>query len=300
MRINLKQIEAFIWVADLQSFRGAADRLNTTQPNISARIAALEAALGTTLMTRDAGSVQLTGKGQALLTHARRVMEAADTLVAAVGDATLVDGTLRLGVTEMIVHSWLRDYLRALKDQFPNLTVELTVDLSVNLEQALTDRTIDLALQNAPFKRATSGEIALGHYPLVWVARPGLLPQRPVKLDDLVRHPILTHARNTRLYADVAAHLALRRDLSPRLVPSSNLAACLHMTIEGMGVAALPAAMAARDIARGALTVVTYDWTPEPLHFFARFDAERAAQTVAVAANLACVTSQGYDHENLS
>ena len=66
MRFNLKQIEAFVWVADLQSFRRAAERLNTTQPNISARISSLEEALGTALMTRDAGSVRLTGKGQTL------------------------------------------------------------------------------------------------------------------------------------------------------------------------------------------------------------------------------------------
>ncbi|MHC4782921.1 MAG: helix-turn-helix domain-containing protein [Planctomycetota bacterium] len=36
----MKHLEAFVWVADLGSFRKAADRLNTTQPNISSRIAA--------------------------------------------------------------------------------------------------------------------------------------------------------------------------------------------------------------------------------------------------------------------
>ena len=45
LNFNLKHLEAFVWVADLGSFRKAADRLNTTQPNISSRIAALETAL---------------------------------------------------------------------------------------------------------------------------------------------------------------------------------------------------------------------------------------------------------------
>lgn len=49
-QINLKQIEAFVQVADLGSFRRAADRLNTTQPNISTRIQALETQLGLSLM----------------------------------------------------------------------------------------------------------------------------------------------------------------------------------------------------------------------------------------------------------
>ncbi|WP_439155011.1 LysR family transcriptional regulator [Yoonia sp.] len=297
MRLNLKQLEAFVWVADLHSFRRAADRLNTTQPNISARIAALEAALGADLMTRDAGSVRLTGRGQALLVHARRVLDATDALIAAADNRDLLEGTLRLGVTEMVVHTWLRDYLRALKDQFPKLTVELTVDLSANLEKELSGRTIDLALQNAPFSRLTSGQIDLGTYPLVWVAKPGLLPAGHVTLDDLAQHPILTHARNTRLYEEVTAHISGRRDLAFRLVPSSNLAACLHMTADGMGIATLPAAMVASDIASGALVQVGYDWVPEPLHFFARFDAERSGRIVADTAKVALATAQAYDQK---
>ena len=71
MRPSLKQLEALIWVGDLGSFRKAADRLNTTQPNISARIAGLETLLGVRLMERDAGSVRLTAKGQDVLGHAR-------------------------------------------------------------------------------------------------------------------------------------------------------------------------------------------------------------------------------------
>jgi len=56
MNINFKQIEAFVWVADLGSFRHAAERLNTTQPNISTRISNLEEMIGAKVMERDAGS----------------------------------------------------------------------------------------------------------------------------------------------------------------------------------------------------------------------------------------------------
>jgi DNA-binding transcriptional LysR family regulator len=295
MRLNLKQLEAFVWVADLQSFRGAAERLNTTQPNISARIASLEATLATTLMTRDAGSVRLTGKGQELLSHARRVLHAADEMVAAVDQQSLIEGTLRLGVTEMIVHTWLRDYLRTLKDQYPKLSVEITVDFSVNLEKGLAERTLDLALQNEPFSRLTTGQIDIGAYDLVWVASPDLNLPDDVTIEDLVAHPILTHARETRLYEEVAAHFATRRDLSARLVPSSNLAACLHMTVDGMGIATLPAAMVATELEQGALRQLAYDWTPAPLHFFARYDAERALGIVAEAAGVAVTIAQAYD-----
>ena len=295
MQITLKQIEAFVWVADLASFRGAAERLNTTQPNISGRITALEGLLGGALFDR-AGTVRLTARGAALLPKARAVLDAVEGLAEASGGAAAEGGVLRLGVTEMIVHSWLQDYLRALADRFPGLSVELTVDLSANLEKELAARTIDLALQNAPFQRRVSGSVELGQYPLLWVAKPGLFAGR-VTTDDLVAQPILTHFRTTRLYQEVAAHLAERRDLSPRLVPSSNLAACLQMTLQGMGVATLPKAMAAAEIRAGRLEVVNYEWVPDPFDFFARFEAERASPRLVEAAELAQSVAANFDYE---
>ncbi|WP_342070244.1 LysR family transcriptional regulator [Yoonia algicola] len=295
MRLNLKQLEAFVWVADLQSFRRAAERLNTTQPNISARIAGLEEALGTTLMTRDAGSVRLTGKGQELLTHARRVLNATDALIMAADQKALIEGTLRLGVTEMILHTWLRSYLRRLKEVYPRLTVELTVDFSVNLEKGLAERRLDLALQNEPFSRLATGQHEIGRSPLIWVASPALGLPRVLTTEMLAAHPILTHARDTRLYEETAAHFAARRDLAPRLVPSSTLAACQTMAVDGMGVTALPAAMVSDDIKAGHLAEFTYEWVPEPLHFFARYDADRAPGIVADAASIAVKIGKSYD-----
>jgi DNA-binding transcriptional LysR family regulator len=295
MRLNLKQLEAFIWVADMQSFRRAADRLNTTQPNISARIARLETLLNTQLMTRDAGSVQLTHKGRELLAHARRVMDAADAMIVAADQKQLVSGVLRLGVTEMIVHTWLRDYLRALKEDYPSLSVELTVDLSSNLDRGLAERTLDLALQNGPFNRLSSGQVSLGAYEMIWVAASKVAPVGAATADDMAKHPILTHARNTRLFDQVAAHFAQRRDLDVHLVPSSNLAACLHMVLDGMGIATLPAAMVSGELAGGALRQIAYDWSPAPLDFYARYDAERAPDVIAKCAEVAAKVAQAHD-----
>ncbi len=230
------------------------------------------------------------------LGHARRVLDATDALIAAADQKALIDGTLRLGVTEMIVHTWLRDYLRRLKETYPNLSVELTVDLSVNLEAMLAESRIDLAIQNGPFTRLMTGEIDLGAYGLIWVASPDLGVPQKAMLDDLAAHPILTHARDTHLFAQVAGHFSAAK-VPARLVPSSNLAACLHMTIEGMGVATLPKAMAADALARGDLVQVGYDWTPPPLHFFARYNVAHAPRVVNDAAFVAARAAQAFDQE---
>ena len=296
MKLNLKQLEAFVRVADLGSFRKAASRLNTTQPNISSRISLLETALNVTLMHRDAGSVRLTPKGRELLEHARTVLGAAGALIDAADRSVLFDGTLRLGVTEMVAHTWLRDFLRVMKERLPNINVELTVDLSVNIEQDLSQRDIDLALQNGPFRQATTGNADLGTYPLVWLCAPsiGLHRHEQVSLAEMAAHPILVHARNSRLFEEVTAHFASRRGLAVRLVPSSNLAACLHMTVEGMGIATVPAVMATRELASGELVIINHDWTPQALHFVARYDAQKSPAYVAMAAGIASGIAAAY------
>ncbi len=289
MTLNLKQLEAFVSVADLGSFSKAALRLNTTQPNISIRITALESALDTSLMDRDPGSVRLTAKGRDLLAYARRVLQATDDLMIASENAAIFDGVLRLGVTEMVVHTWLEDFLQRLAHAFPSLAVELTVDLSVTLDRDLAARALDLAFQSGPFEHMASGTEDLGTYPLTWVASPSVAAAlgRGIVLESLLAYPILTHARNTRPFADVERHVRQAGRILPRLIPSNNLAACMRMTVQGMGVATLLDAMVSPEIEAGTLARLDYDWTPDPLTFHARYDADRAPRYVSMAAELA-------------
>lgn len=289
MTPSLKQIAAFVQVADLGSFRRAAERLNTTQPNISARIAGLEELLDARLMERDAGSVRLTPTGKALLPHARAVLLAVDGMVQATGNAALTEGVLRLGVTELIVHTWLPAFLGALREAAPNVLVELTVDVSSNLSEGLFGRALDLTFQNGPFQRRTSGLVELRAYPLIWAASPtlGIATDQKLKLADLTAHPVLTHARGTLPYDQLAAAVTASGVSAPRLVPSSNLSACLQMTLDGFGIACLPRPMVQAAIDAGDLAELPCDWHPDPLRFAARYEAERAPAFLKTAVNLA-------------
>jgi len=278
-----------VLVADLGSFRSAAERLSTTQPNISSRIASLETSLKTVLMERDAGSVRLTSKGHELLGYARNVLSSVDEFVEAANGETAFDGVVRLGVNEMVVHTWLRDFMKAFKARFPNVVIELSVDLSSKLETDLAERNIDLAFQSGPFARKASGEHCLGVYPIIWVASPslGIDVHGPLDAQALSAYPILTHARQTRPYEDVAAHFAQWPKLKTRLVPSSNLSACLQMTIDGYGIAALLAPMVEHELASEQLIKVDYGWTPDPLSFAARYDKHKSSAVVQSAADIA-------------
>lgn len=103
--MNLVQIRTFLWVAKLGGFRRAAEKLHTSQPAISSRIAALERALGVSLLERGASGVQLTPKGRELLDYAEKLVQIAETARHRVGEPAAYSGVLRLGVSETIVHA---------------------------------------------------------------------------------------------------------------------------------------------------------------------------------------------------
>ncbi|WP_368345657.1 LysR family transcriptional regulator [Pelagovum sp. HNIBRBA483] len=290
MTLKLDHLRAFVTVADLGSFRRAAERLNTTQPNISARIAQLEKLLGTSLMTRDAGSVRLTSRGQSLLPHARAVLASTDDFLSAAGGRRLFHGALRLGVSELVAHTWLPAFLRTMKDRFPNIDVELTVDLSANITRALAARDIDLAFQSAPFDQPARISASLGRSPYVWVAAPTLaLPAPKLDAATLDAAPILTHPRGTAPHDQLARHFATAR-LPARLVPATNNAVCLQMTLDRLGIACLPRAMLDAPLAQGNLIILSADWHPDPLTFAARYDLDPAPpyvlEAVAIAQDL--------------
>ncbi|MDF3415513.1 LysR family transcriptional regulator [Sulfitobacter sp. M57] len=293
--LTLKQLEALVWVADLGSFRKAAHHLNTTQPNISARIASLESALGLPLMLRDAGSVRMTPRGTEVLAQARITLQDAARVIEIAGRPDLVDDRLRLGVTELVAATWLRPLMIRLKRAYPNVTVELTVDLSRNLDRELASNALDLTLQTAPFAAEVSGSIELGEYGYAWVAAPTLAQQLgrgTISQDDLVRHPILTHTRHTQAYLEVVGHFDAKSAAPIRIVPSNSLSAAMHMAMDGLGIAILPRALLAHHLTDGTLNEVPHLWHPSPLRVAARFHVERAAQFVQNAAQIAaeCAT----------
>ncbi|MFF7314845.1 LysR family transcriptional regulator [Streptomyces sp. NPDC008137] len=89
--MDLKAVRAFVAIADSGQFQLAAADLALTQQAVSKRIAALEKDLGVRLLVRTPRGAELTIDGQALLPHARALLQAEEWAVAAVspGDRAL-------------------------------------------------------------------------------------------------------------------------------------------------------------------------------------------------------------------
>src|SRR5512139_1920686 len=76
--LDISTVQAFLLVADLNSFTRAAEALGTTQAAISLKLQRLETLLGQRLVERSPRAVRLTADGAAFLGRARVLMEAHD------------------------------------------------------------------------------------------------------------------------------------------------------------------------------------------------------------------------------
>ena len=78
--MNLRDLKYIIAVAETRHFGRAADRCFVSQPTLSGQIKKLEEELGVTIFERTNRSVEVTPVGEAILVHARQMMEQADAI----------------------------------------------------------------------------------------------------------------------------------------------------------------------------------------------------------------------------
>lgn len=297
--LDLKNLEAFVWITRLGGFRAAAGRLNTTQPAVSARIAQLERELGVQLFNRDTRRVTLTPKGLELLGHAERMLALQAELVQAVAESTTLRGLIRLGVSETIVHTWLSRLIERLHHRFPLVSLEVEVDTSINLRNGLLAHEIDIAFMLGPMPEPDMRNLALCRYPLAWAASPALaLPDGPLSLAELARFPVISFSRRTKPSVAIQ-RMFLRPDLPPlRFYGNSSLASIVRMALDGIGIGAIPPAVIGRELAEGRLRLVPAEDPLPGLDFTICHPAGTDNPLVPIVADMALEVAASANDQN--
>ncbi|MCK6452392.1 MAG: LysR family transcriptional regulator [Alphaproteobacteria bacterium] len=258
--MNLKQFEAFYWIARLGSFHAAARHLRVAQPSVSARVRELERHLGVPLFDRSGRNARLTPKGRELLHYAEQMLKLAGEVEQQIGSRSALVGRVRFGVTSVPAVTWMPKLLRRMAKAYPGIEVEFTVDSSENMRTQLLRGELDLAFLAGPLAEPSLITDQLGKSGQGWLASPALpLPNRPLGPADLVDVPIITDVRGSFLYG-IAREWFRRGGVEPRRHHAcSSLTVRLLLAREGIGVSIAPPAVAAREIAEGALRLVTAD-----------------------------------------
>ncbi|KWR91447.1 LysR family transcriptional regulator [Cupriavidus sp. IDO] len=245
--MNIRFLETLVTLAQLKNFRATARALHATPAAISLRIRNLEDELGTELVDRNASEFRLTPNGEYLLGYAKAVVAAARNLQAAAQKENPIQGRLRLGVIETVVHSWLSHFIKLLSTHYPQVELELTVEMSTVLQKRLLNDELDLIVRVEGIDHPEIVSTALAIYPVQWIAHKDLLPPGPRGLArQVLQHPILTFARGTapqRALEEIVANLANQESIpvaQTRITCSPSVAAIVRLIKDGYGIAAIP------------------------------------------------------------
>ncbi|HCS59846.1 MAG TPA: hypothetical protein DIW46_00390 [Microbacterium sp.] len=141
------KLEAFLLVAEEESFSAAADRARTAQSTISSRVKELESALGQPLFVRSSRQVRLSPAGEAAVPAARRALAALDTVRQVVDEVAGVRrGRVRLGVVTGAEAPELGRVLADFSAEYPGIELIIVSGSGADLEEAVGDGSLDIAL----------------------------------------------------------------------------------------------------------------------------------------------------------
>ncbi|MDO5632335.1 MAG: LysR family transcriptional regulator [Paracoccus sp. (in: a-proteobacteria)] len=263
-------MQTFLAIARTGSLSGAAARLGIGLATVSRRIARFEAAMGQPLFIRQQSGYALTADGAALIDRAE-VIEAA--ALALSGVQAEVSGRVRLATAENLATSLILPELARLRDQHPQLVVEVLTDITtVNLHR----RDADIALRMVRPERGNVSVQRLGLLGFGLYAAPAYLATRPA--DDA-----FIAWSEAQIHLPTAQWTERRFQGRAPAVITTSLAAQLAACAGGLGLAVLPHFLARRH---GLICVDARLGLDQPIWLVTQTDLAGSRRVQAVAAFL--------------
>jgi DNA-binding transcriptional LysR family regulator len=181
--LDVESVQAFVAIADLQSFTRAAEALGTTQGAISVKLRRLEERIGQRLIERTPRRVRLSAHGAAFLDRARDFLSAHEAALSAL--STTAPRCFALGIAAHVAGPELPTLLAQLNTHDPGLRIEVRLDNSRNLLDAFDRGEIDVAIIRREDDRRDGEILAPDH--LGWFAAPGFVYRagEPLRLASL-------------------------------------------------------------------------------------------------------------------
>jgi LysR family transcriptional regulator, benzoate and cis,cis-muconate-responsive activator of ben and cat genes len=244
--MELKQLRYFSAVCEAKSFVHAAERINMAQPPLSRAIQNLEQEIGVTLIDRTVRPLELTEAGRFLYEQGQRLLQRADEIKR----ATRALGKTRrqffnIGFVGSTLYGFLPSIIRRFKTDFPDVEVGLSEMITLQQQEALLARRIDVGfgrlelgehpeierrtIYNEPLVLAVPREHDLRNASTVW-------------LEQVAKEPFILYPSKPRpSFADQVLDLFTRHKLKPKVVLEANeIQTALGLVAANIGVTLVP------------------------------------------------------------
>ncbi|WP_447749752.1 LysR family transcriptional regulator [Pseudomonas nicosulfuronedens] len=238
--MTVKQLRAFLTVAQTLSFAQACERLHLSQPALSLAIKSLEESLGGQLLVRTTRSVALTPEGETLLPLARRLLADWDNAEELMRQHfTLQLGKVSIAAMPSFAGNLLPAVLRIFRDHHPKVNVAVHDVINEQVLEMVRNHRVELgiALEPDSLDGLSFTPFYTDRFIAVLPADSPLASKAKITWEQLLEDHFITLQRPS------AVRLLLEDRLQGRLpvaFESHQLVTVGRMVAEGLGVSAVP------------------------------------------------------------
>jgi DNA-binding transcriptional LysR family regulator len=281
--MELYQVRSFVAVAEQGNVTRAADKLNVSQPAVSAQIKALEQELGVSLFERKASGMELTAAGKRLLATAEQLLAAAHALrneARAINGA--VAGVVRMGTLSDPQVIRVGELITAAVERYPLLEIQFHHEVTGGAYEKVRDGELDASFYYGDLSHPAVAEVALRDLvyrvvaPAAWRAQleradwPQLASQ-----PWILTPPISTHHR-------LASALFSEHGIEPaKVVEADDEFVVGSLVVAGVGIGLMREDLALEKAAAGEVLLWSEVRLTTPLKFI--YLRERAQDRVIQA-----------------
>jgi len=241
--VNLRQIRAFVTVADKKSFVRAAVALNMSQSALSQCIRQLEDYVGSPLFTRTTRNVALTPLANSFLPSLRDLLDNFDKLMGDMSEAvSRKHGHVAIACLPSVASRLMPRVLAANERRFPGVRVTIMDANMKGVASLLLSNTVELAIGSAitGFPDLRSVAFARDQLHAVLPVSHPLARKRRIAWDEIASQPFIAMSRETGM-RDLIDDVVRARNIPLNIVGEvSNLSTMGAMVEEGLGMAVLP------------------------------------------------------------
>ena len=262
-RLRMRQVALLLAIGQHRTLRAAAAQLGLTQPAATKMLQELESAMGHALFDRVGRGLQLTAAGHCVLAYFEGLQGHFDALTRELGELEQGSaGKLCIGSIMAASPAVLTQALIRLKALYPLLTIEITVDTSDRLSDALRRGDLDLVIGRVPDTNAGAFSFSpIAEEALSIVASPQhpLAGQARVAWAELLAYPWILQPHGSPMREVMEHEFKNQRSPLPRgLIETASILTTTNLIGNSHMLAVMPTEVAERYEAHGLLACLRY------------------------------------------
>jgi DNA-binding transcriptional LysR family regulator len=229
--MKVDDYKLLVTLHEAKTLRQAAERLFISQPAVSQRLKSIEEEWGVEIFIRTKRELFVTGPGERIIRHARKVVESESILKEyLVAHEGAVEGNLNIGVSSLIGSTILAGLLREYTEMYPDVNINIQVGSSPQITNDAKDYHISITRGRQILNKENKLLFTDRHY---LVTPKSLLDREDPPVIEFFSEPI--YIRMIEKYFEAR----FNRTYEPQF-SVDQIATCRALLIEGVGVTVLP------------------------------------------------------------